>query len=295
MKIIAGVLLFIHLSAASMAPFIHILMSFPAVRETFKSQKTVNWIHSNIRITDIEIINSMMASIMRKTEFIRRRISKDIIEEDGLMLRLQSLVAKLESLQHNANLLYCLGICEYVRSVKSDYDPDFSYLKKIINNEYYDSGSLNSVGGIQSLHTTPTEMYDRLIKMLGSAEPFEKIVEAHENFDILVVDADYYTEFSHNFDTYTVFGHSKDSDAYISLASTVSECETEVPTNKYILIPENEKESREVEDLDVSTVGSYILVKRDKCSRFYEPISLFTNERKVTGFLRALSRVRLFR
>jgi hypothetical protein len=288
MKIILLVLLLVQLCACSIAPFIHLLMSFPAVRETFRAKSTVHWLRANIRITDIEIVESLMATINRKADFIRRTISRDLVEADGYMLRLQSLMAKLEKLQYNANLLYCLGICEYAKSIKSDYDPDFSYLKT--SNSKGDTFSKERLGSEKDEDppcgyetTSPSERYEHLIRILSSAEPFEKIAEACDSFDIIVVDAEYYVQSTQDFDMYTVFGMTKKSDAYVSLEA-----------NKHILIPENEKASREVEDLDVSTVDSYFLVKPGKCTSFYEPTPLYTNEKKVVGFLRALSRVRVF-
>jgi hypothetical protein len=268
MKVIFLLFLSTRMYMCSMAPFIHALVSLPAVRETFRDKATINWLRDNIKIPDIEIVETLLHTVSRKIEFIKKKVPTSDIEATGVALRLEALGTKITSLKKNAHLLYCLGMCEYVRSIKNEHDPDFSYLK------------INSITKPKTTTLLPSEIYVNLIQILSSAEPFEKLVAATANLDLVVVDADYYLQFTDDFTLYGVFGYTHGPDLYLALNN-----------DKYMFVPESERDSREVEDFNPKWSASVILIKDELRAMLSEHSSLYTNEKKKLAFLRALANI----
>lgn len=272
---VVWLLCFLAHAQCSVAPIIHALAALPAVRETFRSRATISWLRANTRLTDVGTVDALMNTVRRKIRSIEKRISTDGMS-DGLGARLETLVTKLESLQRNANLLYCLGMCEYVRSATSDYEPDFTYLEmpmKSAEQKQPPAVSAQSSGALGA----PARLA-RLVRVLASAEPFAKLVDAHAAGDIVVVETPYYVQRAEDFREYAVFGHTKDADLYLFLDNS-----------RHVLVPENEKETREIGDFDPRASDSYILLRDTAQEMFFAPKSMYTSEKKKLAFLRTLS------
>ena len=281
MKLLVGALCIANVAMSSLAPFLHTFVSIPAIRETFTSESTAKWLADEIHGKDLQSIKSEIAASREKLRLLEDNLTTPESERETAFLR-----NKIDFLGKNAMLLYCQGICEYIKAVRSDYHPRpldappfLTYSAGQSSSE--DDASSNSDSDSGS-DRTQSEVWTELLSTLSHAEPFEQLVAVVAS-GMHVVDREDMS--GHDLNDYTIFGYIQNSNLYIPTGSA------------YTLIPENETETRQVDTFDAAMDGApiadaTILIANTVHDTLYTHSSMYTNEKKKIATLRVLQKVR---
>jgi hypothetical protein len=284
-------------SPARVAPILHALAAFPAIRKTFESPVTAAWFLDTIGETTVESVDMTMDKInddiLKIMRLAKQRGPVDGEQATSLGSEASKKTCDIQlcdfvnaasianeqvtalrerqcELNEKLNVIYCANLCEYVKSIKTEYSPQFD----ITSARPFTQSARNSG---RTVHPSGhPEIMSRVMTMLAHAEPFDKVVAAYTNQDIVIC-------------RINDCGMCANPDHVLLALLSGSEIYIRNDDDTYTYVPENENLLTTVSEtsLNMSSMESAMYVRRS-AKYLFDEIPLYSAEKKKIHFLRTV-------